>query len=72
MTARHAFRIGLILLAALMLLAPGARAQSSSCADCHYSNPTAPAPQHLSDWESSAHSRNRVGCEKCTAAMLHF
>jgi hypothetical protein len=65
MTARHGFRIALILLAALMLLAPGARAQPSSCADCHYANPTAPAPRHLSDWESSAHSRNRVGCEKC-------
>ena len=52
-------------LLAALLLPTSASAQQSSCADCHYANPTAPAPQHLSDWELSAHGRNRVGCEKC-------
>jgi hypothetical protein len=41
-------------------------AQESSCADCHFANPQAdPAPDHLFDWEMSAHGRNNVGCEKC-------
>ena len=41
-------------------------AQESRCADCHFANPQSdPNPQHLSDWESSAHGRNNVGCEKC-------
>jgi hypothetical protein len=62
---RGALRIAVILLATLVLLASGARAQPSSCADCHFANPTAPAPEHLADWEHSAHGRNNVGCEKC-------
>lgn len=64
MTARHAFRLAFVLLAALMLMASSARAQSS-CAGCHYASPTAPAPDHLAAWERSAHGRNNVGCEKC-------
>ena len=64
MTARHAPRIAL-LLAAWLLLASPARAQSGSCAGCHYANVTAPAPDHLAEWERSAHGRNNVGCEKC-------
>lgn len=39
--------------------------QQSRCADCHFSRPEAPAPDHLSDWERSAHSRNNAGCETC-------
>jgi nitrate/TMAO reductase-like tetraheme cytochrome c subunit len=61
-------RIAVIVVAALMLMAASARAQtstSSSCAGCHYANPTAPAPEHLSDWEHSAHGRENVGCESC-------
>jgi nitrate/TMAO reductase-like tetraheme cytochrome c subunit len=37
----------------------------SRCADCHFSRPEAPARDHLSDWDRSAHSRSNVGCEKC-------
>ena len=42
-----------------------AAAQESRCADCHFSRPTAPRLDHLSDWDHSAHSRNNVGCERC-------
>lgn len=41
-------------------------AQESNCADCHFGNPQAdPDPAHLRDWESSAHGRELVGCDKC-------
>ena len=54
----------------LLLLVIGssvtAEAQSSRCASCHFANmETAPAPDHLSDWDSSPHGRNSVGCEAC-------
>jgi hypothetical protein len=43
-----------------------ADAQTSRCASCHFANiETAPAPNHLSDWDSSPHGRNSVGCEAC-------
>jgi hypothetical protein len=43
-----------------------AAAQQSSCGDCHIANPQSdPLPGHTADWESSAHGRNQVGCEKC-------
>jgi hypothetical protein len=65
MTGRDTIRVVLILLAALILLASSADAQSSSCADCHYATAPDLARYHLADWERSAHSRNNVGCEKC-------
>ncbi|MGE0122774.1 MAG: cytochrome c3 family protein [Vicinamibacterales bacterium] len=37
----------------------------SRCADCHFANPGSVSPSHLSDWDTSAHSRNNVGCESC-------
>jgi hypothetical protein len=52
-------------LMSLLLFATPATSQQSRCADCHFSRPEAPAPDHLSDWDRSAHSRNNVGCEKC-------
>lgn len=48
----------------LLVFATPAMCQESRCADCHFSRPDAPAPDHLADWDHSAHSRN-VGCEKC-------
>jgi hypothetical protein len=33
------------------------------CADCHIANPDAPG--HISEWDTSAHGRNNVGCETC-------
>lgn len=49
----------------LVVARPGAT-QETSCADCHFANPQAdPLPEHTYDWETSAHGRNRVGCEKC-------
>ena len=42
-----------------------ALAQQSRCADCHFSRADAPEPQHLADWDHSAHAKNNVGCEKC-------
>ena len=52
-------------LVSLLVLASPAFSQGNRCADCHFANPTAPAADHLSDWNRSAHSRNNVGCEKC-------
>jgi hypothetical protein len=52
-------------LAALFMVATPVIAQQSRCADCHFSRPEAPAQDHVSDWDRSAHSRNNVGCEKC-------
>ena len=52
-------------LMSLVLFATPAASQQSRCADCHFSRPDAPAPDHLSDWDRSAHSSNNVGCEKC-------
>ena len=54
-----------LFLACLLLFAAPAASQQSRCADCHFANPTAPAADHLADWDRSAHSRNNVGCEKC-------
>jgi hypothetical protein len=65
MAVTHSLFAALILLATLFLPAADGFAQSSTCADCHFANPAAPAREHLSDWERSAHGRNNVGCEKC-------
>jgi hypothetical protein len=65
MNTRRVLGFVLILLAALMLMAPAARAQSGSCVDCHFADPAAPEREHLGDWERSAHGRAGVGCEKC-------
>ena len=54
--------LGLWVLFALVL---PARAQQSRCADCHFAQAEVPEPDHLADWEHSAHGRNNVGCEKC-------
>jgi mono/diheme cytochrome c family protein len=52
-------------LVSLFAFATPAMSQQSRCADCHFSRPEAPAPDHLADWDRSAHSRSNVGCEKC-------
>ena len=50
----------------LVLSGVASAAQPSRCADCHYANShLEPAPDHVSDWEHSAHGRNDVGCESC-------
>jgi len=56
---------GMLLACLLCLVRPAAAQQGSSCADCHFANPAAPARGHLEAWDRSAHSRNNVGCEKC-------
>jgi hypothetical protein len=57
--------LAFLLFLALAFSRPGA-AQQSSCGDCHIANLQAdPLPEHTYDWESSAHGRNAVGCEKC-------
>jgi hypothetical protein len=55
------------IVAAISLAASSTEAQlsRSACADCHYSQPEAPAPDHLYNWEHSPHGRNNVGCERC-------
>lgn len=61
------YRTVLLLAFALVTLSSlETEAQDSRCADCHFANPQAdPAPEHLVDWERSAHGRERVGCESC-------
>lgn len=54
---------GLVFLTLFLLSAARVGAQQSDCADCHFSNPTAPG--HLYEWDSSPHGQNKVGCEKC-------
>jgi Cytochrome c554 and c-prime len=61
---RFSVTCGLALMS-FLLLAPPAIAQQSRCADCHFSALNVPAPDHLSDWDRSAHSSSNVGCEKC-------
>jgi hypothetical protein len=55
------------LVTAVGLFAVPAQAQlsRSTCGDCHYSRPEAPAQDHLWNWSNSPHGRNNVGCEKC-------
>ena len=55
---------GIAMMTLLVFPAPAA-SQQSRCADCHFATPEAPRPDHFSDWDRSAHSRNNVGCEKC-------
>ena len=52
-------------LCSMLLTAPDAHAQQSACADCHFAQPEPPAPDHVADWDNSAHGRSNVGCEKC-------
>jgi hypothetical protein len=58
-------------LAALILIAlvipAGAVAQPMTrCASCHFANMSSvPAPEHLGEWQQSAHARQQVGCDKC-------
>ena len=59
-------RIIVFSLGSVLALAVVTSAQDSRCADCHFANPQAdPDPDHLLDWERSAHGRERVGCERC-------
>ena len=55
------------LVTAVGLLAAPAQAQlsRSTCGDCHFSRPEAPAQDHLLNWSHSPHGTNNVGCEKC-------
>jgi hypothetical protein len=54
-----------LLALAMMLAAAPAYAATSSCTDCHFVSLREPWPEHLADWDLSAHGRERVGCEKC-------
>lgn len=60
-------RIIFLLVAGMCIVASApSEAQVSLCADCHFANPQAdPDPNHLQDWDRSAHGRNQVGCEGC-------
>jgi len=51
---------GTLMAAAVAGAQPGSR-----CADCHYAQVSPPDPDHLLDWERSAHARHNVGCERC-------
>lgn len=60
------FQTFVCLTAALLTFASVAAAQPSNrCADCHYAQVNPPNPDHLLDWQRSAHARNSIGCERC-------
>ncbi len=48
---------------ALLVASTNAGAQQSRCADCHLANPDSPG--HRSEWETSPHGRQGVGCDRC-------
>ncbi len=51
---------------ALLLVTTPAGAQMTRCASCHFANMAAvPAPEHLGEWQRSAHAKHDVGCDKC-------
>jgi hypothetical protein len=60
-------------LATFGLALPGwAQTTPSRCADCHIANQNTAgtlwssfSTRHLYEWDSSPHSRNNVGCDKC-------
>ena len=52
-------------LAALSAVVAGAQTPPNQCAECHLSRATAPGRGHVLDWESSAHKRSGIGCERC-------
>ncbi|HTM33615.1 MAG TPA: cytochrome c3 family protein [Vicinamibacterales bacterium] len=63
-----------LILAAFVLLAVAAEAfaQGSRCADCHIANAPSALPnwtgfalRHLQDYDSSAHRRANIGCDRC-------
>jgi cytochrome c7-like protein/cytochrome c554/c'-like protein len=58
-------RIAVCVAAVLMVAAAAGAHPISRCADCHYAQLSPPDPDHLLDWERSAHARNNVGCERC-------
>lgn len=58
--------LAIVLLALVLGVPTSVEAQTSRCGSCHFANlETAPAPDHLYDWDSSPHGRNGVGCESC-------
>lgn len=63
--AQRFSKAGGFVLGFVFVLGVPALAQQSRCADCHFSRPEAPNPDHLADWDHSAHGRNNVGCERC-------
>jgi hypothetical protein len=67
-------RLGIAIVLVLAGAAPSGLllAQNSRCADCHFANRPSrddgagrAMEAHLQHWEMSAHSRNRIGCERC-------
>ena len=65
MISRCMTRIVPFVVAGVLGASSPAWAQRSRCADCHFANPQAPRPLHVSDWDLGVHGRSAVGCEKC-------
>jgi nitrate/TMAO reductase-like tetraheme cytochrome c subunit len=57
--------IALMLVTCLPSMAAAQLQPSNACADCHYANPGSVSVQHLTEWDVSRHSRQRVTCDKC-------
>ncbi len=62
-------RVSVLLIMFVALLSSAAVAsaqlQASRCADCNFARPDAPGARHVSEWDTSAHGRNNIGCENC-------
>lgn len=58
-----------VLAAFAVFVVPGAASDDqpmTRCASCHFANlSTVPAPEHLGDWQRSAHGKHGVGCNQC-------
>ena len=63
--SKHLIAATMVALSLCAASAEAQRSRSSTCADCHYAHPEAPAQDHLYNWSNSPHGRNNVGCEKC-------
>lgn len=63
--SKHLIAAAMVAVSLCAASAEAQRSRSSTCADCHYAHPEAPAQDHLYNWRDSPHGRNNVGCEKC-------
>lgn len=60
------FALPLTIVAMLGAVPGGAQPLMTRCVSCHLSNRAiVPSPQHLAEWQQSAHAKQGIGCEKC-------
>lgn len=60
------FALPLTIVAMLGAVPGGAQPIMTECASCHLANrATVPSPEHLMEWQQSAHAKQGIGCDKC-------